>query len=70
MAIGRRLWPAPEGVRPFVQLFVRVANIDETIARATALGAKVIVPKAVLPAGDEMAVLLDPQGLPLAICTA
>ena len=62
------VWPAPEGVNPFVQLFVRVDDVDEAIARATELGAKVIVPKAVLPAGDEMAVLLDPQGLPIAIC--
>lgn len=63
------IWPAPEGVKPFVQLFVRVADIDGTIAKAERLGAKVIVPKAVLPEGDEMAVLLDPQGLPIAICT-
>jgi predicted enzyme related to lactoylglutathione lyase len=55
-------------VKPFVQLFVRVDNVDDAIARATELGAKLIVPKAVLPAGDEMAVLLDPQGLPIAIC--
>ena len=64
------VWPAPEGMKPFVQLFVRVDDIDEMIARATSFGAQVIVPKAVLPEGDEMAVLLDPQGLPIAICTA
>jgi predicted enzyme related to lactoylglutathione lyase len=64
------VWPAPPGVPPFVQLFVRVGSIDETIHKATALGAKLIVPKSVLPGGDEMAVLLDPQGLPIAICTA
>lgn len=64
------IWPAPPGVQPFAQLFVRVDNIDEAIAKATSLGAKIIVPKAVLPEGDEMAVLLDPQGLPIAICTA
>jgi predicted enzyme related to lactoylglutathione lyase len=62
------VWPAPAGVKPFVQLFVRVDNVDDAIAKATELGAKLIVPKAVLPAGDEMAVLLDPQGLPIAIC--
>ena len=64
------IWPAPPGVQPFTQLFVRVDNIDETISKAVALGAKLIVPKAVLPEGDAMAVLLDPQGLPIAICTA
>ena len=64
------VWPAPAGVKPFVQLFVRVDSVDKTIARAVTLGATVIVPKAVLPGGDEMAVLLDPQGLPMAICSA
>ena len=63
------VWPAPEGARPFVQLYVRVADIDEMISKATSLGATVIVPKAVLPEGDAMAVLVDPQGLPIAICT-
>jgi predicted enzyme related to lactoylglutathione lyase len=62
------VWPAPEGVKPFVQLFVRVDNVDQVISRATELGARVIVPRTVLPAGDEMAVLLDPQGLPIAVC--
>ncbi len=64
------VWPAPAGAKPFVQLFVRVDDIDDTVARAVALGAQVIVPKAVLPGGDAMAVLLDPQGLPIAIATA
>lgn len=64
------VWPAPAGVKAFVQLFVRVDNVDEMIERAVAMGAQVIVPKAVLPGGDVMAVLLDPQGLPIAISTA
>src|SRR5687768_13196201 len=64
------IWPAPAGVPPFVQLFVRVDDIDDIVARAVALGAQIIVPKAVLPGGDEMAVLMDPQGLPIAISTA
>lgn len=63
------VWPAPAGAPPFVQLFVRVDDIDDTIAKASASGARVVVPKSVLPGGDEMAVLLDPQGLPIAICT-
>ena len=66
--INGGIWPAPEGVKPFVQLFVQVDDVDEAVAKATALGATLIVPKSVLPAGDEMAVVLDPQGLPIAIC--
>jgi predicted enzyme related to lactoylglutathione lyase len=68
--INGGIWPAPDGVKPFVQLFIRVPDIDACLASAATLGATVIVPKTVLPGGDAMAVLLDPQGLPIAICTA
>jgi predicted enzyme related to lactoylglutathione lyase len=64
------IWPAPQGAQPFVQLFVKVDDIDASIEKAQALGARVIVPKSVLPGGDAMAVLLDPLGMPIAICTA
>ena len=64
------IWPAPEGVKAFVQLFVKVEDIDACIERAISLGAKLIVPKTALPDGNEMAVFLEPQGLPVAICTA
>jgi predicted enzyme related to lactoylglutathione lyase len=64
------IWPAPAGVKPFVQLFVQVDDVDACLAQATSLGAQVIVPKSMLPDGQAMAVLLDPQGLPIAICTA
>jgi predicted enzyme related to lactoylglutathione lyase len=63
------VWPGPPTERPFVQLFIAVRSVDDCIAEATRLGAKVIVPKSTLPDGDIMAVLLDPVGLPLAICT-
>ena len=65
------VWPAPPQLeRPFVQLFVRVENLDAAIAEAQTLGATVIVPKTALPAGDSMAVLLDPAGLSFAVCSA
>ena len=64
------IWPAPDGVPPFVQLFVKVDDIDASIEKASSLGAKVIVPKTVLPDGDEMAVILEPQGFSIALCTA
>ena len=63
------IWPAPPGVKPFVQLFVQVDDVEACVAKATALGAQVIVPKTALPDGNTMAVMLDPQGLPIAICT-
>jgi predicted enzyme related to lactoylglutathione lyase len=62
------VWPAANADRPFVQLFVEVPNVEEHLSRATALGARVLVPTSVLPDGDAMAVLLDPLGMPFGIC--
>lgn len=64
------VWPAPQGVKPFVQLFVQVGDVGACLEKAMSLGATVIVPKTVLPEGHEMAVLLDPQGMPIAISSA
>jgi predicted enzyme related to lactoylglutathione lyase len=61
------VWPAPPGVKGFVQLFVEVADLDACIAKATGLGAQIIIPKSVLPEGDSMAVLLDPVGISFAV---
>jgi uncharacterized protein len=63
------LWPAPPEQKGFVQLFIEVDDIDACLAKATQLGAQVIVPKSVLPDGDIMAVLLDPTGLSVGVCT-
>ncbi len=63
------IWPAPPGQAGFVQLFVEVSDIDACLAKAARLGAKVIVPKAVLPDVDTMAVLLDPTGLSIGVCS-
>jgi predicted enzyme related to lactoylglutathione lyase len=63
------VWPGPAGERPFAQLFVAVEDVDGHVARATKLGAKVLVPPSVLPDGDVMSVLMDPVGLPFAICS-
>src|SRR4051812_44044794 len=57
------IWPAPPTAHSFVQLFVRVADVNAAVADATRLGAKVIVPVTVLPDGDTMAVLADPCGI-------
>lgn len=66
--VGGGVWPAPPGVSPFVQLFVAVPDVDAAVARATDLGASVVVPKAVLPDGDVMAVLRDPTGVTFGLC--
>jgi uncharacterized protein len=64
------VWPGPPDAQSFVQLFVEVPDVEKHIARATKLGAKVIVPASALPDGDTMAVLRDPAGLPFAICSS
>ena len=60
--IGGGIWPLPDG-QPMVQLFVEVGDVGAALAAATALGAQVIVPRQVLPDGDEMAVIADPEGI-------
>jgi|HubBroStandDraft_1064217.scaffolds.fasta_scaffold158577_1 uncharacterized protein len=62
------VWPSPPGQPGFVQLFIEVSDIDQSIAKATELGAKTLVPKSVLPDGDTMAVLLDPTGISFGLC--
>jgi predicted enzyme related to lactoylglutathione lyase len=61
------IWPAPRQTQNFVQLFVAVDNVAESVKKAEGLGAKVIIPATVLPGGDEMAVMLDPQGMSFAL---
>ena len=71
MALEGGIWPAPADVQPFVQLFIEVAACSgATCSGPTKLGAEVIVPVSVLPEGDTMAVLRDPEGLPFAACSA
>jgi hypothetical protein len=63
------IWPAPAGQPGFVQLFVEVPDLDLCLESAVRLGAKVLVPRTVLPDGDAMAILLDPTGVSLGVCT-
>ena len=65
--INGGIWPAPEAPQSSVQLFVAVDDEDEYLAKAEELGGTVIIPKQVLPEGDEMAVLLDPEGMCVAL---
>ena len=47
-----------------------VQNVKDAIQNAETLGAKVIIPATMLPEGDEMAVLLDPEGMSFAVWRA
>lgn len=63
------IWPAPPGAPEAVQIYVEVADIDSSLARAVELGGSVIMPKQVLPDGDAMALLLDPLGRSFGLMT-
>ncbi len=63
------IWPAPPQSPNFVQLFIKVPDVAALVKQAQELGAKVLIPPTVLPGGDEMAVLHDPQGMPFALCS-
>jgi hypothetical protein len=61
--ISGGVWPSPPEGHTFVQLFVEVDDVDVYVAKATTLGASVIVPKTELPDGDALAIVRDPSGL-------
>src|SRR4051812_48392970 len=62
------LWPiSPNEGRPMVQLFIRVEDVAAHLRRAVELGGSVVIPRQILPSGDEMAVIVDPDGIPFAI---
>jgi predicted enzyme related to lactoylglutathione lyase len=44
-----------------------VADVSSATRKAEELGGKVIVPPTMLPEGDEMAILLDPEGMSFAV---
>jgi predicted enzyme related to lactoylglutathione lyase len=47
--------------------YVTVANVDETAAKAVALGGKLLVPGMDIPTVGRMAVLQDPQGAVISV---
>ncbi|MGD0616779.1 MAG: VOC family protein [Bryobacteraceae bacterium] len=61
------IWPAPPEAANFVQLFISVDDVEAAAQHAERLGAKILIRPTVLPQGEEMAVLLDPHGMPFGI---
>jgi predicted enzyme related to lactoylglutathione lyase len=49
--------------------YVTVDNVDETLAKCTALGGTVLVPAMEVPTVGRMAVIQDPQGATLSVIT-
>jgi predicted enzyme related to lactoylglutathione lyase len=44
-----------------------VDDVDAYMAKATKLGGKVIMPRQKLPDGDEMAIIVDLEGIPVGL---
>jgi predicted enzyme related to lactoylglutathione lyase len=65
--IGGGIWPAPPDGHNFAQLFIGVDDVPRYVARAEAIGARAIIPPQKLPDGDELAIMLDPFGMPFGI---
>ena len=61
------IWPAPPEAQAMVTLYVEVDDVAQHYKKAVELGAKVAVPRQVLPDGDEMAVVIDPEGIPFGL---
>lgn len=61
------LYPAEAGQPRAWQVYFAVDSADDTVATATALGAKQIVPPSDIPGTGRFAILIDPQGASFAI---
>lgn len=51
-----------EGVPPHWSTYIGVDNVDERLAKCTALGATIVVPAMDVPTVGRMALIADPQG--------
>jgi predicted enzyme related to lactoylglutathione lyase len=62
------LWPiSPSEGHSMVQLFVRVDDVKAYVEKAEKLGGRLVIPAQKLPGSDEMAVVVDPAGIPFAV---
>ena len=67
LGIKGGIWPAPPEGHSMVSLYIEVGDVAEYVQRAGSLGASVIIPPQNLPDGDQMAVILDPEGIPVGL---
>lgn len=62
-SIGGGLLRTPEGVFPYVTVYVGVADLRETLRKAEELGGKMIVEPMQIPGVGEFALFQDPDGV-------
>lgn len=64
------IWQIPAEAHSMVQLFVRVDDVSAYVRRVESAGGKVIFPPQLIPSGDEVSILQDPEGIPFGIFRA
>ena len=64
------VWPIGDDGHPLVQLFVEVDDVPASAVQAEQLGGQIIIPPQVLPDGDEMAIVMDTEGLSFGLVKA
>ena len=57
----------PEGVFPYVSVYVRVTDLRETLRMAEELGGKVIVEPMPVPGVGKFAMFEDPDGVMMGV---
>src|SRR4029079_9698650 len=58
------VWPiGPTEGHPLVQLFGEVEDVALSVGQVEKLGGQVVIPSQVLPDGDQLAIVLDTEGL-------
>ncbi|MFX1682684.1 VOC family protein [Mitsuaria sp. CC2] len=68
-AIGGMMTSPQPGMPPAWGIYVTVDNVDETVAQAKAMGAKVLMDIMDVPTVGRMATLQDPQGAVISVIT-
>jgi predicted enzyme related to lactoylglutathione lyase len=57
----------PQGAPPYTALFIRVADMDGTVAKAEERGARVLVRRGQTGAGTHVSIFTTPQGLTVGV---
>jgi uncharacterized protein len=65
--INGGIWPAPPTGQSMVSLYVEVDDLGVYVSKAIKLGGKLVMPPQTLPDGDEMAIILDVEGIPVGL---
>src|ERR1700742_1661859 len=67
--INGGIWPIQPGSEghSMVQLFIEVDDVAHYAKAAKENGGNIVMPPQKLPDGDEMAIIIDPEGIPVGL---